>query len=285
MRSLVGSYGRTLTAIFMIAAAVWGLMLIILPQINMLDLALRTPPRQHDSSIAYAVIRDAETCRTVLDTYRGDSADGTTSDGGLASPSPGGMVSPSPGGSVGSNLPYIIQCDRANTAQQLIRDNGEDAYLNLEYEIETLSVDPTADLETQFAQAEAVQAAATALYQELLAAEANVSPYGLNNFAAILESRTIPLSEQARAEADSNIGSMLQNAVGLRYEQDGVVRERITLTTLVRTILFAVMATGLALIACYPIAYGLALQTAPQRAVWLFLALIIPYATVEIMRV
>ena len=152
MRRLARAYGPALTTIFVSAAALWAVLLIVLPQFNMLDMALRTPLRQQDSSIAQTVMRDAQTCQTVLDGYREAPAD---DDGGLpsssimATPSPG-LAVPSPGGGGGSGLPYIIQCDRATTAQRLVRDADETAYLNTEYDIETLSVDLDADLETQY---------------------------------------------------------------------------------------------------------------------------------------
>ncbi|MGF1623377.1 MAG: ABC transporter permease [Alphaproteobacteria bacterium] len=288
MRKLARAYGRTLTTVFVSAAALWALLLIVLPQFNMLDMALRTPLRQLDSSIALTLMRDAQTCQTVLDAYRDEAPE--TDTGGLAvpsplaTPSPGGLAVPSPSGS-GAGLPYIIQCDRATTAQPLVRDIGETAYLNTEYEIATLEVDQGADLETQHAQAQQVFDAASVLYQALLVAESDISPYGFGNFAYIVKPLVIPLSAEGRAQDRAEFSTQLKEAVGLRYERDGVVYERLTLTTLLRTIMFAAVATGLALVACYPIAYNLALKAAPERAVWLFVALLIPYATVEIMRV
>ncbi len=293
MRKLVRAYGPGLTTFFVAAAALWGVLLIILPQITMLDQALRTPARQNDSSIAFALMQDASTCQTVLDSYREDAA--PEDDGGLAIPSitpspshqpaPGEMGIPSMGGADAGALPYIIQCDRANTHQQLIRDEDVTLFLDEEYGVATLSVDQSADLETQFAQAVEIEAVARDLQQRLLVEEADVSPYSLTNFEHMVQSRLIPLTDDARARADAEFGTQLQQLVGLRYERDGEVYERITLTTLIRTVIFAVLATGLALIACYPIAYNLALTATPKRAVWLFLALIIPYATVELMRV
>ncbi|MEO0914111.1 MAG: thiamine pyrophosphate-dependent enzyme, partial [Pseudomonadota bacterium] len=43
------------------------------------------------------------------------------------------------------------------------------------------------------------------------------------------------------------------------------------LIILARTLIFAVFATALALVVCYPIAYKVALASTPERAVWLFL--------------
>lgn len=277
MRSLLRAYGPTLTTFFVSAAALWGVLLIILPQINMLDQALRKPLRQQDSSIVFTVQQDAETCQSVLDSYRVEE----TAEAEAGIPSPSVMATP---GMSGTGLPYIIQCDRATTTRQVIRDEITTT-LAEEYGLPDISVDPNADIDTQYAQAGAVAEAMAALYADLLADEADVNPYSFDNFAFMFQARAIPLSESAKERADAEVLTQLQDMVGLRFEQDGTVYERITLTTLIRTIIFAVLATALALIACYPIAYNLALKATPQRAVWLFLALIIPYATVELMRV
>lgn len=289
MRKLFASYGRVLGTFFVSAAALWGVLLIILPQVNMLDQALRMPARQQDSAIAFALMQDARTCQTVLETYRDDS--GPAEDGGLAIPSitpapaPGEMGIPSISGGAGAALPYIIQCDRANTTRQLVRDEDVTVYLTDEYEVPALAVDLDADLETQLAQAVEIEAVVRDLHARMVADEADLNPYSLGNFAHIFQSRVIPLTEEARAAADSQLGTQLQDIFGLRFERDGQIHERITLTTLIRTIVFAVLATALALVACYPIAFNLALTATPQKAIWLFLALIIPYATVELMRI
>ena len=77
----------------------------------------------------------------------------------------------------------------------------------------------------------------------------------------------------------------LYRVVGLRFELDGQIYERIGLIILARTLFFAVLATALALLICYPVAYKAALATSPERAIWLMLGLIVPYAIVELMRV
>ncbi|MBS9477814.1 ABC transporter permease [Ancylobacter radicis] len=53
----------------------------------------------------------------------------------------------------------------------------------------------------------------------------------------------------------------------------------------VRTILYALMVTGLALIVCYPVAYVVALASGPRKAIILTVALIVPYAINELLRV
>lgn len=53
----------------------------------------------------------------------------------------------------------------------------------------------------------------------------------------------------------------------------------------VKTIVFALMVTALALIVCYPIAYAIAFVATPQRAALMMLGLIVPYAINELLRV
>ncbi|WGD30867.1 ABC transporter permease [Ancylobacter sp. WKF20] len=53
----------------------------------------------------------------------------------------------------------------------------------------------------------------------------------------------------------------------------------------VRTILYALMVTALALIVCYPVAYLVALASGPRKAIILTVALIVPYAINELLRV
>ncbi|MDQ0513348.1 ABC transporter permease [Ancylobacter amanitiformis] len=53
----------------------------------------------------------------------------------------------------------------------------------------------------------------------------------------------------------------------------------------VRTILYALMVTALALIVCYPVAYVVALASGPRKAIILTVALIVPYAINELLRV
>lgn len=53
----------------------------------------------------------------------------------------------------------------------------------------------------------------------------------------------------------------------------------------VRTILYALLVTALALVVCYPVAYVVALASGPRKAVILMVALIVPYAINELLRV
>jgi spermidine/putrescine transport system permease protein len=95
----------------------------------------------------------------------------------------------------------------------------------------------------------------------------------------------LPMTPETRALEQADPWNRLYAALGLRFERDGEVWQRIGLVTLTRTLLQAVAATALALVLCYPVAYKVALATPPERAAWLFLGLLIPYAIVELMRI
>ena len=295
MNALLRGYGRGLTLAFFLAVAFWGLALIILPQVTMLERAVTPPKRQLDSSLAMAVAQDADICVSVLNTYNTPQEPDTGSNSGLAVPSAGGMAVPSASGmavpsasgaTAGGPRPFILQCDRAKTHQRLVRpEGGEPVYLDTLYGAPDLAVRESDPLETQIEAAKEIAMVARGLAQDLKAMEAAAFPYSLDNFNALTAPRLIPLSAEQKALEDAKLSNRMLSLSGLRYEAEGAVYERLGLVTLVRTIAFAVMATLLSLILCYPIAYKVALATPPDRAVWLFLGLVIPYAIVELMRI
>ncbi|MCR8549741.1 ABC transporter permease [Salipiger sp. P9] len=291
MSGLLRGYGRGLTLAFFAAAALWGLMLIILPQLTMLERAMTAPKRALDSSVAQMLVRDARTCISVLDTL---TPAAPAPSGGLAIPSLSGPASPAPGLALPSlggegqaaKRPYILQCDRTTTHVSLVRSAGEPrAWLDETYGLPLRSVSDTGPIDDQKAAAEEIGALAQTLYGELKTREANANPYTLENFATLASARLIPQSDAQRAEENARLSNKLLALIGLRYEAGGQTYERIGLVTLTRTLVQAVIATALALLLCYPIAYKVALATPPQRAVWLFLGLVIPYAIVELMRI
>ncbi len=295
MSELVRGYGRGLVALFFGSVLLWALLLIVLPQFTMVDKSLRAPARQQDSSIARALEDDAETCQTVLRTLMADTAaNATPATGSLAIPSPSspalpspsmGVPSPSMGATIGPGS-SVIQCQRADTDQRLIRDADEGRVSLAElYDLPPLKVDGSASFEEQIAQAEEIRLLAADLSRQIQAIESQAIPYVSDNFGTLMQARQIPYSAASKAIEDGKLGNKLLNLLGLRFERDGAVYVRISLTTLLRTIVFAVMATGLALIVCYPIAYNLSLGVTGRQAVWLFLGLIIPYAIVELLRV
>jgi len=287
MTSLLRGYGRGLVLAFFALVLIRGLVLIILPQLTMLESAL-TPPRQAlGSSVALELRRDAQTCASVLDRYK-DPAQ--ASSGGLAIPSPSmmavssasGMATPSiSGGRKDGARPYILQCDRATTHRQL--PNG--AWIDETQGLPALSVRESDPIPQQIATAQQIATLAQDLFERLKQQEAAAFPYSTGNFATLLAPRLIPLPPDQRAAEEAKLSNRLYRLLGLRFDQGGETFERLGLTTLVRTLTFAVAATALALVMCYPIAYKVALATPPERAVWLFLGLVIPYAIVELMRI
>jgi spermidine/putrescine transport system permease protein len=286
VRELVRGYGRALVAIFFGAVAAWGLLLILFPQVTMIDRALSMPNRQLDSSIAFQLARDANTCISVLDGY--DTAQtAAPENGGMGIPSASGMGIPSMTGATQGTAtrPYILQCERTTTHTRMVRDSDEPVWFDELFGLPLLSVDDTLPIAEQKAQAAEIEAIARDLSQRLQAEEATGPSYSMANFDALFEARMIPMSSDQRAIEDAKLSKKLMQIAGLRFERDGAVYERIGALILIRTILFAVAATLLALILCYPIAFKLALATPPQRAVWLFLGLVIPYAIVELMRI
>ena len=304
MSGLIQGFGRGLTIVFFVAAVVWGLVLIILPQLTMLERALTAPARQLDSSIALQLARDAGTCISVLKTYE-NTQPATSSTGGLPVPSASGMAVPSASGmavpsasSMGipsisggagkaeATRPYILQCDRATTHRQMVRGPGEeDEWLDTLFDLPDLSVTDTDPIPDQIAAAQRIAAIGQEVYQKLTEEEAKAFPYSGTNFEQLFAARAIPMSAEQKAIDNTKPSKIFYSLIGLRFEKDGQVHERIGLVTLVRTLVYAVVATALALVLCYPIAYKVALATPPERAVWLFLGLVIPYAIVELMRV
>ncbi|MEQ9259786.1 MAG: ABC transporter permease [Roseovarius sp.] len=308
MSGLLTRCGRALTLFFFGAVVLWALVLILLPQLTMLERAMTAPKRQLDSSIALSLSRDADTCISVLRTHEAaPAANAAPESGGLAVPSlstmgtqpsaqSGGLAIPSmsnmgtsPANGTATEAPtrpYILQCDRTTTRKQMVRSSEEEpAWLDELYGLPRLAVQDTDPIETQIETAREIGGLARTLYTELKEAEANAFPYTAENFHWLFAARAIPLSPEQKAIENARLSKKLYGLLGLRFERDGQVYERIGMITLTRTIAFAAMATALALVLCYPMAYKVALATPPQQAVWLFLGLVIPYAIVELMRV
>jgi spermidine/putrescine transport system permease protein len=287
MKDLLRNFGKGLTAVFLTAVLGWAVVLIILPQMAMLEKALTKPARQLDSAIVGSLERDAASCVNILGQY----ATPAPETGGLAVPSASTMAVPSMSRMAAPTLnadavrPYILQCDRTTTSKRLVRDDSEAVFLDQFYDLPALSVAPDAPIPDQIAAAAQIEQLATGLYRQLLLEEADTARLGFGNFTAISKPVLIPRSQAAQAESDASLTGKMMTLLGLRFSADGENYQRIGMEILVRTLFFAVCATVLALIVCYPVAYKVALATPPQKAVWLMLGLIIPYAIVELMRI
>jgi len=291
MQDLLRGYGRALTALFFLAVLIWGLALIILPQLTMFERAITAPKRALDSSVAQALIHDAQTCISVLERHQNSASIRPTQSGGMAIPSlgmtPSAMAVPSIGGVAAgsSKRPYVAQCDRSTTHVSLVRDLDTPAWLDETYGLPKLWVEEAAPIDQQIAQAQAIVTLMRGALIDLRAIEAKASPYTFENFARLIAARHIPIDDNLATLERQKLSNKMLTMIGLRYEQDGLVHERIGIVTLLRTLVFASSATALALVLCYPMAYKVALATPREQAMWLFLGLIIPYAIVELMRV
>ena len=287
MTSLVRGYGRALVAVFFTSVLLWALLLIILPQLTMLERALTTPQRQLDSSVVLRLVDDAKTCGSILESYAEDTTDAAPS-GGLAVPSMSGIAIPSASGPSNANQrPAIIQCERSTTRQQLVRraDDGPTLWLDEVYDLPRLAVSSDQPPATQIEQAAEVAKVSEAVLSQIRDAEAQRSMYTFENFGQLSAARLIPMSAEQRAIEDARLSKQAFGWLGLRFEKDGEVYERLGLITLVRTLFFALLATAIALVLCYPVAFKVALASGRQQAVWLFLGLVIPYTIAELMRI
>lgn len=301
MKSLIRAFGPSLTIVFTLAVTLWAVVLIITPQLTMLERALTAPKRALDSSVAAALGQDARTCISVLRTYeKADKADKAkeADSGGMAIPSVTTMATPSPSvmavpsmGAMGvpsaskSAGPYILQCDRANTHRSVVRTGGDTQYLDELFGLPTLRVSADDPIEQKIETATRISQLADDLAAQLRVEESKGPGLTLRNFSALTQPVMIPMTPQTRAVEDARLIKQVYGVIGLRFTTDGDTFERIGLIILFRTLAFAVAATALALVVCYPIAYKVALATPPDRAMWLFLGLVIPYAIVELMRV
>ncbi len=296
MSGLTEGFGQGLATVFVTAVLGWATLLIVLPQIAMVEKAVTRPSGELDSAAAMSLRADADTCALILSRLAAaDAGSAPAASGGLAvpslapaapAPSSGGMAVPnmSPGAAHTATRPYVLQCDRATTHKPLVRD-GVQAWLDIEHDLPRLGVDPDTPLAEQVETARAISTLAAATATRLIGAEARSSSLTADNFRTLVRPVLIPSSEVQKAEDDARPFKQLLRLAGLRFDDGGATYERLGLVTLVRTLAFALCATALALVACYPIAYKVALATAPDRAVWLFLGLVIPYAIVELMRI
>ncbi|MEH6647291.1 hypothetical protein [Sulfitobacter sp.] len=174
----------------------WGLVLIILPQLAMLEEAMTKPAHQLDSSVAGALERDAATCVGILGQYA-LSAEAPADNGGLVIPTMSRMASPTLNASAAR--PYILQCDRATTHQLMAREDGDQVFLNQLFNLPDLSVAADALLDDQIELARQIEAIAAQLYTRLQEEEANASQLGFGSFAAISKLALIPRSAEAQA--------------------------------------------------------------------------------------
>jgi len=205
MQELVRTYGKGLSALFVLVVAVWVTFMIALPQLSMLEQSFRFNDRSDGLSTVRLKMANLQ---ERVSTLKYDLDRGEVCDGGS-----GGMVNPL--------LGSIQNCSKLNSTEQhemliSMREIGD-------------RIDDLRSDEMRF-----------------IEAKEQAFPYSLKNYTMMR-----PLHGAA----------------------------------LLETIVSALMVTVLALFVCYPVAYTIALQSGPKKAAFLFLALIIPYAINELLRV
>ena len=285
-------YGRTIPWVIAAIIASWAFVLIVLPQFAIIATAFEAPKRQLPSAIAQTLNNDAGTCISILKRMAADTEAPEPASSGLAIPSMSSpslsLAIPSMGSATKnpSKRQYILQCERTTTKISLNSDpDAEPRTLASEYDLPELSVIDTEPLNIQIEQAETIQGLAVTLASTLIEAESQQSSFSWVNFEQLIEARLIPMTSAQKLEERGRLDSKLWTALGLRFEKDGEVYKRISLITLARTLVFAMITTALAFIACYPVAYAIALASGPTQALWLVVALIVPYSIAELMRI
>ncbi|MEO1732217.1 MAG: ABC transporter permease [Pseudomonadota bacterium] len=304
MTGLLRAYGRPIVALFIGAVAFWTFVLILAPQLAVLERALTRPADTLSSSIVRHLEKDAANCSAFLQrilieqteplqddavglgvkTDRSMNPKQTPSTDGLAARSINEMVAPGDNGQQ-DQRPYNAQCDRTTTHKLLRNDVAQPLFLHEAHDLPVIAVVATDPILHQIAAAERVKRIAEQTYQDLLSAQTAASRVTAQNFVQLTQAVLTPVSADNRVTEDVRLTEQMYSIFGLRFEQDGEIYEQIGLITLARTLSFAVLATVLSLVVCYPIAYKVALATPPKRAAWLFLGLLVPCAIIEPMRI
>jgi ABC-type spermidine/putrescine transport system permease subunit I len=292
MRELARLYGWPLTAFFAAAVLAWMFVLIVLPQVTMLERAVTAPPRALASTAAAQLKNDAMTCASILRAQQAAAAAPAPAGGVAVTQAGGAMAVPQVGGgivgaAVGAAVapPLVMPCERTDTAKRVVLPDRSFVSLSEQHGLPVLTVRATDPVAVQIETAERVAALAGDLNIQLRAEEAGRWNLTLMNLETLTQPVLIPMSPAAQAADAAQWSSAVYGLMGLRFEADGQVYKRLGLITLVRTLFLAMLTTALALLLCYPVAYKLALATPAERVVWLAVGLLIPYAIVELMRI
>ncbi len=242
MNSLIKSYGKGLTAVFVGLTIGWILLLIVLPQIRMLDRAFTYEDRGGDAATLALEINRAYTRLFTIDQRIGDlnaalqsGAENQTTSTSPSAPSfgPPGMTTPTP---VAPSVPSMASPFAPSASIGGAQDFG--SAQDIQKEMDELSSEK-ASLKSQIEQ-----------------------------------------WEKEEAESKSSAGS--NESYSLRNFTDMSV---IHLTIFASTILYALCVTILAFVVCYPVAYAVATTRSANRVAILMLALVIPYAINELLRI
>ena len=258
MNSLVKSYGKGLTGIFLALTAVWIAVLIVLPQARMIERAFTYVDRSGDAATLSLEIDRAYTRVFDIDTdlrdLSGQLAAGQTRDaapsGGLPTPSltPSPSLVPSP--SLTPSLPSPGVPSPSLSAPSPATPTPGVAPSPFAAPQETL---PREEIEARIAELEEEKAGLQARIAELEVQEAE-----LTSIAGTSESYSA-----------KNFTDMSE------------LHFRIFLSTIV----YALCVTLLSFVVCYPVAYAAATAKSANKVALMMLGLVIPYAINELLRI
>ena len=264
MNSLVKSYGKGLTGIFLALTAVWIAMLIVLPQARMIERAFTYVDRSGDAANlsleidrAYTRVFDIDIdLRDLKGQLAADEASDAAPAGGLPSltPSPSLPAAPSPSlptpslPSPGVPSPSL-SAPSPSTPSPATPTPGV-APSPFAPPQETL---PREEIEARMAALEEEKAGLQARIAELEVQEAELTS-------------TAGITESYSAKNFTNMSEL---------------HFRIFLSTIV----YALCVTLLSFVVCYPVAYAAATAKSANKVALMMLGLVIPYAINELLRI
>ncbi|SFT95856.1 spermidine/putrescine transport system permease protein [Pseudovibrio denitrificans] len=272
MNSLIKSYGKGLTALFMGLAALWIVLLIVLPQFSMIERAFTYEDRGGAAATlaleidrAYEEVFQINTSLEELDAEKdavnaGEATakpqDGASSLNPFATPEPS-----TPGGASGLN-PFAEESPAPSNDATGLNPFAEP------------SGNDTTGLNPFGAPSSGGATSATRTIAEI---EAEVEP--LLARKGELEAKIATLEAEEKATSES-VG--LDTSYSLK---NFTMMSSIHFQIFLATIAYALCVTILAFIMCYPVAYAVATTTSRNKLAILMIGLLIPYAINELLRI
>ncbi len=254
MASLIKSYGKGLTAVFLLLTAGWIALLIVLPQARLIERAFTYTDRAGAAATLSLEIDRAYTRVFEIDT---DLRDLRRDLEGAAAPSGGGMPSPSltptlpsapslvPSPSLTPSLPAAPSLTPSPSPMPGVAPSP--------FAPSASPALPPAEIEARLAELEAEKAE--------------------------LQTRIAALEEE---ESSNNSAVGIDETYSL---QNFTNMSDIHFRIFVSTIFYALCVTVLAFVVCYPVAYAVATARSANKVAVLMLGLVIPYAINELLRI
>lgn len=262
MNSLVKSYGKGLTAVFLALTAVWIAVLIVLPQARMIERAFTYVDRSGDAATlsleidrAYTRVFDIDTdLRDLNGQLAAGQAGDEASSGGLPTPS----LTPSPSRVPPSSLPAAPSPSAPSPGVP----------------------SPSLSAPSSATPTPGVAPSPFASPQETLPrAEIEARIAALEEEKAGLQARIAELEVQ-EGELTSTAGTT-ESYSAKNFTNMSELHFRIFLST----IFYALCVTLLSFVVCYPVAYAAATAKSANKVALMMLGLVIPYAINELLRI